>query len=174
MLFDFTLKIRTSSPSSASRISAYRHRDRAGVMPMFTSAKRFSIRHECFQVSKHTVFSMLSALKVCDAVCVLVGEGVGRKETAILTLLVGYNGLVSFFVILVGGTDCIGAYLIKPVCDANGMPEFPFAASPPASAAALFDVPSTIAGTFVPAAEAAVTYVSRVDPVMPVRVKRSE
>jgi hypothetical protein len=88
----------------------------------------------------------------------LVAEGVGRKETAILTLLVGYNGLVSFFVILVGGTDCIGAYLIKPVCDANGIPEFPFTASAAAGfAAALFDTPSTIAGTFVPAAAAAVT-----------------
>jgi hypothetical protein len=102
---------------------------------------------------------MLSALKVWVAVTVLVAEGVGRKETAILTLLVGYSGLVSFFVILVGGTDCIGAYLIRPVCDANGMPEFPLAASPaaPGSAAALFDTPSTVAGTFVPAAAAAVT-----------------
>jgi hypothetical protein len=105
----------------------------------------------------------------------LVAEGVGRNAVAILTLLVGYNGLVSFLVILVGGTDCIGAYLIRPVCDANGIPEFPLAASPAAGLAATsFAVPSTIAGTLSPAAVAAVTYAGRVDPVMPVRVKRSE
>lgn len=65
-----------------------------------------------------TVFSMLSALKVCDAVTVFVAEGVGKKDTAILYELVGYRGFVSFLVILVGGTDCMGAYLIKPVCSA--------------------------------------------------------
>lgn len=61
---------------------------------------------------------MLSALKVCDAVTVLVCEGVGKKDTAILYELVGYKGFVSFLVILVGGTPCIGAYLIRPVCSA--------------------------------------------------------
>lgn len=42
--------------------------------------------------------------------------GIGRKVVAIDTLLVGYNGFVFFAVTLVGGTGCIGAYRVGPVC----------------------------------------------------------
>ena len=42
--------------------------------------------------------------------------GVGRKVLANDTALVGYCGVGFFFVILLGGTGCIGANLVKPVC----------------------------------------------------------
>jgi hypothetical protein len=77
-------------------------------------------------------------------------------------------------VILVGGTDCMGAYLIKPVWSAYGTPEFSFAAPAPAPAATSFAVASTVAGTVVPAAAAAVMNAGSVVPVMPVILKRSE
>jgi hypothetical protein len=81
---------------------------------------------------------------------------------------------VSFLVILVGGTDCMGAYLIKPVWSAYGTPEFSFAAPAAAPAPASFAIWSTVAGTVLPAAVAAVMKAGSVVPVMPVMVKRSE
>jgi hypothetical protein len=50
--------------------------------------------------------------------CVIVVwmSGIGKKVVAILTLLVGYNGLVFVAVTFVGGTGCMGAYLVGPVC----------------------------------------------------------
>lgn len=42
--------------------------------------------------------------------------GIGRKAVAITTLLVGYKGFVFFAVTVFGGTGCIGAYRVGPVC----------------------------------------------------------
>jgi hypothetical protein len=46
-----------------------------------------SVNHDYLRivlVLELTVFSILSALKVCDAVTVFVGEGVGKNAVAIL------------------------------------------------------------------------------------------
>jgi hypothetical protein len=70
------------NPSSGSRISAHRQQGRGREKPTKVSANQYRIR--VVLVVKLTVFSMLSALKVCDAVTVFVAEGVGKKAVAIL------------------------------------------------------------------------------------------
>jgi hypothetical protein len=92
------------------------------------------------------------------------------------TLEVGHNGLVFVAVIAVGGTGCIGAYLVKPSCSLYGVPHAPSAAVPvPPAAAPAASTLLTVAGPEVPetAAREAVTAAEKV-PVMPVSVKRLE
>lgn len=42
--------------------------------------------------------------------------GIGKNVLANTTLEVGHRGLVFVAVIAVGGTGCIGAYFVNPVC----------------------------------------------------------
>lgn len=61
-----------------------------------------------------TVFSTLETLKVWDAVMVVTIEGRGKYVVATVKALVGKRGVQVFAVIFVGGTGCMGAYLVKP------------------------------------------------------------
>lgn len=101
--------------------------------------------------------------------------GIGKNVLANTTLEVGHSGLVFVAVIAVGGTGCIGAYLVKPLCSLYGVPHAPSAAVPDAPPAAACTTLFTVAGPVVPdtVARAVVTAAEKV-PVMPVRVKRLE
>ena len=121
-----------------------------------------------------TVFSWLDALTVNDMVKVVVCLGGGRKVAAICTELVGYRGLAFFAVILVPGRPCIGAYMMGPDCEANGMANLPSvwgSSAPDPGSTTLFSV----AGPAVPfkLLISARTLGGKV-PVIPVNEKRGE
>lgn len=99
--------------------------------------------------------------------------GRGKNVLANTTLEVGHKGEVFVAVIEVGGTGCMGAYFVKPVCKLYGVPYTPPAAGA-APAAGLATV-LTVAGPVVPetVARAVVTAAEKI-PLMPVRVKRLE
>lgn len=102
--------------------------------------------------------------------------GIGKNVLAKTTEEVGQRGEVLVAVILVGGRDCIGAYLVNPVCKLYGVPYAPSAAAPAAPAAAPAAATLlTVAGPVVPETVArAVWTAGEKTPVMPVRVNRSE
>lgn len=60
-------------------------------------------------------------LAVIDKVWVVTCFGGGRKVLAMFTELVGYAALAAFAVILVPGRPCMGAYMIVPDCERNGI-----------------------------------------------------
>jgi hypothetical protein len=101
--------------------------------------------------------------------------GIGKYVLANTTLEVGHNGTVFVAVIAVGGTGCIGAYFVKPVCSLYGVPHAPASVVPDAAPLAALATLLTVAGPAVPEtlARAVVTAAEKV-PVMPVRVKRLE
>lgn len=99
---------------------------------------------------------------------------------AMVKALVGWRGVKALAVILVPGMGCIGAYLVKPVCDWYGMlnSSAPGAAAAvvPAAGLALLLTLLTVGGPAVEPAMAAIpctTFGGKV-PVMPVSVKRLE
>lgn len=60
-------------------------------------------------------------LAVIDKVWVVICFGGGKKVLEIFTELVGYAALIDFAVILDPGRPCMGAYMIVPVCERNGI-----------------------------------------------------
>jgi hypothetical protein len=103
--------------------------------------------------------------------------GIGRNVVANETLLVGQRGEVLVAVIAVGGTGCIGAYLVKPVCSLYGVPYTPASAVPvPAAGAAGASATAfTAAGPEVPVTPAlAVVTAAEKTPVIPESVNRDE
>jgi hypothetical protein len=96
--------------------------------------------------------------------------GIGKKVEAKDTEEVGHCGEVFVAVIAVGGTGCIGAYFVKPVCRLYGVPQAPAALDEDFPV-----VPLSVAGpsVVVIAATCAATVVEKV-PVIPVRVNRLE
>jgi hypothetical protein len=62
------------------------------------------------------VLAWLEILKVFGCVSVVTMLGIGKNVLANTTLLVGHNGAVFVAVIEVGGTGCMGAYFVRPVC----------------------------------------------------------
>ena len=100
---------------------------------------------------RRTVFSLLCTEYVWLCVIVVLIEGIGSLVVAMFTLLVGYNGFVFVAVIFFGGTGCMGAYLVGPVCIVYAMSKSPdtgLAASAGLSPAAT--VLSTFFGPSVP------------------------
>jgi hypothetical protein len=98
--------------------------------------------------------------------------GVGRNVVAILTLEVGNSGLLFFLVIAVGGTGCIGANLVRPVCIVYATPKSPcagFAGAAPLLVASTRAGPSVPVTDFIPSST-----VCGNTPVMPEREKRGE
>jgi hypothetical protein len=63
------------------------------------------------------VFAWLATLKVCGWVRVVKTLGIGKYVLANTTEEVGQRGDVFVAVIAVGSTGCMGAYLVKPVCN---------------------------------------------------------
>jgi hypothetical protein len=59
-------------------------------------------------------------------------DAIGNMVVATLYGLVGFRGVLFFFVILVGGWVCMGAYRVNPVCILNGTAKAP--AGPTAAA----------------------------------------
>jgi hypothetical protein len=101
--------------------------------------------------------------------------GTGKKVEARTTEEVGQSGAVFVAVILVPGTGCIGAYLVKPSCSLYGVPHAPAAAAPAPAAGAAAATWLILSGPVVPTTvfKAAVTAALKV-PVIPVRVNRFE
>jgi len=122
------------------------------------------------------VFSILDALNVCDSVNVVATIADPIHVVAIVYALVGYSGVNTFAVIFVGGTGCIGAYFVRPVCRLYGTVNSAGSAAPPAAAPALLETLFTVAGPAVAPLRRviAVSAAAGVVPVMPLSVKRSE
>ena len=118
------------------------------------------------------MFALLDMLYVLDWVRVVTSLGTGRNVVANCTAEVGQSGEVLVAVIAVGGTGCIGAYFVRPVCKLYGVAHAP---SPTDPVAAFETTLLTVGGPEVPetALTAAATVASNV-PVMPVSVNRLE
>jgi len=100
--------------------------------------------------------------------------GIGKNVVAKTTEEVGQRGEVLVAVIAVGGSGCIGAYLVRPSCKLYGVPHAPSATVPEAAAAA-FAMLLMVAGPVVPdTVVRAVVTAAENTPVMPVRVNRFE
>lgn len=119
-----------------------------------------------------TVFSILLTLNVWLSVTVYVILAGERYVVAILNALVGFKGVALLAVILVGGTGCIGAYLMSPVCRLYATVNMP---ASPAAAAVVSAAVSTGGAAVAPsrAVSAAATPAANV-PVKPVTEKRPE
>ena len=101
--------------------------------------------------------------------------GRGKNVAANETLLVGNRGEVFVAVIAVGGTGCIGAYFVKPVCRLYGVPYTPASTVPVAPPAAALTTALTAGGPVVPVTvPSAVITAAGKTPVIPVSVKRLE
>lgn len=99
--------------------------------------------------------------------------GTGKKVLARTTEEVGQRGAVFVAVIAVGGTGCMGAYFVSPVCKLYGVPQAPAAGCAPPGAALL--TPFTTAGPAVPVTSRFADWTAGEKvPVMPVSVNRSE
>ena len=94
----------------------------------------------------------------------------GSAALAIVKALVGNKGVALPAVISVGGTGCIGAYLVGPTCSLYGTPK------PATTGAALGTTSFTVAGPELdpPKACTCFTYTSSVVPVKPVMLNRGE
>jgi len=95
---------------------------------------------------------------------------------AIVYALVGCRGVAFFLVILVGGTGCIGAYLVRPVWSWYGTVHTPASGAAPAPAAAPLLTWLTVAGPSVTpfSAVMAVMALGGVVPVIPVMLNLLE
>ena len=117
------------------------------------------------------MFALLETENVWLCVIVVCMLGIARIVVAIVKADVGCRGVAFFFVIFVGGTGCIGANRVKPVCIVYSTPYtlsagFEGAALPVLSILAGLSVPVTV---FKPW-----TTASGNVPVMPEREKRGE
>lgn len=114
-------------------------------------------------------------LAVIDRVCVVTCFGGGRIVIAIFTELVGYAGVGLFAVILDPGRPCIGAYMMVPDCERNGIEKEAAGAIGSGAPAPLLATLFSVEGPVVPLTFLipAATLGGKL-PVMPVREKRGE
>jgi hypothetical protein len=100
--------------------------------------------------------------------------GIGINVLTRTTEDVGHWGVVTVFVIAVGGTGCIGAYFVRPVWEGYGIPQAPASALEAAGFAAPARAFTDGGGAVsVTAAFPWMTAAANV-PVMPVSVNRLE